>query len=216
MTERDSIAKSYALFAPLYDLVFGKVLQPGRRSGIRLLEAEVGSRILEVGVGTGLSLASYPAHARVTGIDFSPAMLARAQARVDRLGLRQVESLLRMDATSMGFEDGSFDAVICMYVVSVVPHPMRLMEEMRRVCKPDGRLIVVNHFRTHGRVLRLAEFLLKPLHHMVHFRSGIDLDDFTLSAQLPLEQVRQENLLGYSSVLVFRNTARAITTNEEN
>jgi phosphatidylethanolamine/phosphatidyl-N-methylethanolamine N-methyltransferase len=216
MTEKDAITRSYALFAPLYDLVFGKVLQPGRRSAIRLIEPENGARILEVGVGTGLSLASYPAHTRVIGIDVSSAMLAKAQARVEREGLRQVESLLRMDATAMGFADGSFDTAVCMYAVSVVPNPMRLLEEMRRVCKPGGKLIVVNHFRTYGRLVRLAEFLLKPLRHMVHFRSGLDLDEFMMSVRLPLEHARQENLLGYSSVLVFRNTPSAISPEKAN
>jgi phosphatidylethanolamine/phosphatidyl-N-methylethanolamine N-methyltransferase len=209
MMDSEAIGRSYAIFAPVYDLFFGKVLEPGRRAAIQLLEPKPGARILEVGVGTGLSLASYPAHTRVTGIDMSTAMLAKAQARVERQGLGHVEALLPMDATAMEFEDNSFDAAICMYVVSVVANPMRLLEEMRRVCRPDGKLIVVNHFRTEGRVLRLAEFLLKPLHHMVHFRSGLDLDEFTMSVRLPLEHVRQENLLGYSSVLVFRNTANS-------
>lgn len=206
MTESEAIRKSYSVFAPLYDLFFGKMLEPGRRAAIQLLEPKVGARILEVGVGTGLSLASYPPHTRVTGIDLAPAMLAKARARVERQGLRHVEALLRMDASELEFEDDTFDAAICMYVVSVVPDPLRVLEEMRRVCKADAKLVVVNHFRTGGRVVRLAEFLLRPMHHMVHFRSGLDLDDFTMSVRLPLEHVRRENLLGYSSVLVFRNT----------
>lgn len=210
MTQSDRIAKSYAFFAPLYDLCFGKVLEAGRRTAVQLVEPKIGTRILEVGVGTGLSLASYPPHTRVTGIDVAPAMLAKAQARVERQGLQHVAALLRMDATAMEFEDNSFDAAICMYVVSVAPDPIRVVEEMRRVCKPDGKLVVVNHFRSHRRLVRMVEFLLRPFHRMVHFRSGLDLDDFTMSVQLPLEHVRQENLLGYSTVLVFRNTPAAV------
>jgi phosphatidylethanolamine/phosphatidyl-N-methylethanolamine N-methyltransferase len=215
MSESDAITKSYAFFAPLYDLFFGKVLEAGRRTAVHLIEPKIGARILEVGVGTGLSLACYPAHTRVTGIDVSPAMLAKAQARVERQGLRHVAALLHMDATAMEFEDNRFDAAICMYVVSVVSNPIRLLEEMRRVCKPDGKLVVVNHFRTHRRLVRMVEFLLKPFHRMVHFRSGLDLDDFTMSVQLPLEHVRQENLLGYSTVLVFRNTPGTIPSKGE-
>ncbi|MCF7838908.1 MAG: methyltransferase domain-containing protein [Candidatus Marinimicrobia bacterium] len=209
MNEEVALSKAYAFFAPVYDVFFGKVLEHGRRSAIALAEPDPGAHILEVGVGTGLSLASYPPHARVTGIDLSPAMLAKARARVARRRLRHVEALLSMDATDMAFEDGSFDAVICMYMVSVVPDPRRVLEEMRRVCKPGGKLVVVNHFQTESKLVQVAEFFLKPLHYLVRFRNDLNLEAFMATAQLPVESVQHANLMNYSTVLVFRNAPQA-------
>lgn len=201
--------KAYTFFAPAYDLFFGKVLEPGRRAAITLAAPKTGDRILEVGVGTGLSLRSYPGDVKVTGIDLAPAMLDRARERVKRRGLRQVEALETMDAMDMRFEDSRFDTVICMYVVSVVPDPQRLMAEMQRVCKPGGKLVVVNHFQTRSALVRTAEWMLKPVHYLVRFRADLDLQAFTAAAQLPLEALRRANIMGYSTVLVFRNESEA-------
>lgn len=210
MTETKSMRKAYAFFAPVYDLFFGRVLEPGRRSAILLTDPKPGERILEVGVGTGLSLASYPDYVKVTGIDLAPAMLSKAQAQVDRRGLRHVEALEAMDATQMRYPDHCFDKVICMYVVSVVPNPGKVLAEMRRVCKPGGKLVIVNHFHTHSKLVRFAEALLKPVHYLVRFRSDLDLDTFIREADLPVETVRRANIMGYSTVLVLRNERSAV------
>lgn len=207
MRKNSSISRAYAFFAPAYDFFFGRVLEPGRRLAIQMLEPKPEQRILEVGVGTGMSLASYPHHTRVTGIDLAPEMLAKAQARIERGGLKHVDRLIPMDATNMQFEDNGFDAAICMYVVSVVPDPLRVMEEMSRVCKPGGKLVVVNHFKTNSPLIRAAEVALKPIHYMVRFRADLELEDFRNSVGLPLEKSRRANVMGYSTVLVFRNEA---------
>src|SRR3970282_1134405 len=138
------IEKVYRRYAKRYDFYFGALFQPGRKAVIDRMRCRPGERILEVGVGTGLSLPLYPPGAQVTGIDISEEMLARARARTARDALKQVTALLRMDAERMHFRDNSFDKVVAMYVVSVVPSPARLVAEMRRVCRPGGELYIVN------------------------------------------------------------------------
>src|SRR4030067_553071 len=129
------------------DFYCGALFQPGRKAVINRMRCRLGERILEVGVGTGLSLPLYPSGVQVTGIDISDEMLARARTRTARDGLEHVAALLRMDAEHMQFRDDSFDKVVAMYVVSVVPSPAQLVAEMRRVCRPGGEVYIVNHFQ---------------------------------------------------------------------
>src|SRR5690242_17223623 len=147
--ELEAIKKAYRRYARLYDLYFGAVFQPGRKAVVQRMDCQSGQRVLEVGVGTGLSLPLYPKDAHVTGIDISPEMLERARTRLAREGIaRPTIELHVMDAERMIFPDDSFDKVVAMYVVSVVPHPKRLVDEMRRVCKPNGEIFIVNHFHS--------------------------------------------------------------------
>ncbi|HVJ24137.1 MAG TPA: methyltransferase domain-containing protein, partial [Burkholderiales bacterium] len=136
----EAVKAAYRRYARIYDVVFGAVLQPGRNAVLQALKLKPGDRVLEVGVGTGLSLSLYPRDVRITGIDVSREMLERAQARVARAGLGNVDALLEMDAEQMAFPDASFDKVVAMYVVSVVARPARLLEELHRVCRPDGEI----------------------------------------------------------------------------
>src|SRR5205085_10967299 len=122
--------KTYRLFSGSYDVVFGPVFHPGRKEAVRIANDRPGQRILEVGVGTGLSLPHFRWDARVTGIDVSAAMLQKARRRVERRRLRQVEALVEMDAENMSFEEDSFDSVLALYVASVVPNPARFVAEM--------------------------------------------------------------------------------------
>lgn len=202
-----AMQRAYALFAPVYDLLFGSVLAHGRRAAVHGLGLHSGDRVLEVGVGTGLSLSDYPPDVRVTGIDLAPEMLARARARVSRQGLANVEALQTMDAGNLGFDAHTFDVVIAMYVVSVVDDPLQVVAEMRRVCKPGGKLVIVNHFRTRSRAIRAAEVFLKPLHRAVRFRSDLDLEMFKAQAALNVERALPVNVFGYSTVLYCRNGA---------
>ena len=138
--------RTYRLFSGSYDIVFGPVFHPGRKDAVRIANDRPGQRILEVGVGTGLSLPHFRPDSRVTGIDVSAEMLAKAQRRAKRLRLAHVEGLQVMDAENLEFPDSSFDAVLALYVASVVPNPARFAAEMRRVCIPGGTIVVVNHF----------------------------------------------------------------------
>jgi phosphatidylethanolamine/phosphatidyl-N-methylethanolamine N-methyltransferase len=140
-----AVRKSYARWAPIYDATFGMLTGVGRRRGVSVLNS-LGGRVLEVGVGTGLSLPGYRPDVSITGIDASAEMLGKAQARVEELGLRNVEALRLMDARAMDFPDNSFDHISAMHIMSVVPEPERVMAEMARVLRPGGTIIMINHF----------------------------------------------------------------------
>jgi phosphatidylethanolamine/phosphatidyl-N-methylethanolamine N-methyltransferase len=160
--DRDGVEKAYGRWAPIYDLVFGKVFEGGRQSTIA--EADrVGGRILDVGVGTGLSLSDYARSTRICGVDISEPMLRRAQARVRALGLANVETLAVMDAKNLAFADGSFDAVVAQYVITAVPDPEATLDDFVRVLKPGGELILVNHIGAESGLRRLFELAFAPL-----------------------------------------------------
>jgi phosphatidylethanolamine/phosphatidyl-N-methylethanolamine N-methyltransferase len=200
----DAVKKAYRRYASVYDAVFGLILHPARRAVINALRCQAGERILEVGVGTGLSLGLYPTDAHVTGIDISTEMLAKARRRAERHSLVQVEALLEMDAEAMRFEDQSFDKVVAMYVASVVPNPVGLVAEMRRVCRPGGEIVIVNHFRSEHPFLRSVEVGLAPLSRLAGFRPDFDLQEFLHSTRLDVVDMKPANLLGYWRILHCR------------
>jgi phosphatidylethanolamine/phosphatidyl-N-methylethanolamine N-methyltransferase len=193
--------KTYRLFSGSYDLVFGPVFHPGRKDAVRIANDRPGQRILEVGVGTGLSLPHFRRDARVTGIDVSAEMLAKARHRVERRKLAQVEALLVMDAERLSFEDNAFDAVLALYVASVVPDPARFAAEMRRVCKPGGTIVIVNHFTSENSVMRFVERRLAPLAGKIGFHADFPLDQFLASSGLQVRETRPSNLFGYWKLL---------------
>src|SRR4030066_1975161 len=170
--------KVYRRYAKRYDFYFGALFQPGRKAVINRMHCRPGERLLEVGVGTGLSLPLYPSGVQVTGIDISDEMLARARTRTTRDGLEHVAALLRMDAEHMQFRDDSFDKVVAMYVVSVVPSPAQLVAEMRRVCRPGGELYIGNHFQHAHPLVSGIERLLAPLSRLLGVRSDFPLQHF--------------------------------------
>ena len=145
--DADGVRAAYRRWASVYDLVFGGVSAVGRRRAVELANRMPGSRVLEVGVGTGLALPHYLPMKRITGIDLSAEMLAQARKRVSEAGLKNVEALHEMDAEATDFGDASFDIAVAMFVASVVPHPRALLAEMRRVVRPGGNILFVSHFR---------------------------------------------------------------------
>src|SRR6476660_1726859 len=182
--------RTYRLFSGSYDIVFGPVFHPGRKDAVRIANYRPGQRILEVGVGTGLSLPFFRADSRVTGIDVSAEMLAKARRRVERRKLKQVEALLEMDAENMSFEDNSFDAVLALYVASVVPNPARFAAEMRRVCRPGGTIVLVNHFTSENWALRFMERRLAYLARHIGFHADFPLDHFLEASRLAIREIR--------------------------
>lgn len=203
------VQRGYRIFAPFYDFVFGASLQPGRRSALRSFDCRPGERILEVCVGTGLSLPLYPPHVRVTGIDLSREMLRRAAARVATLRLLHVEALLQMDAERLAFADGSFDKVAIMYAISGLANPVRAVSEIRRVCRPGGTIVIANHFRSDGPLLRLCEELLSPVYRLLRYRANLDLDALLDATRLEVTETRRTNLFGYATLLVCANRPTA-------
>jgi phosphatidylethanolamine/phosphatidyl-N-methylethanolamine N-methyltransferase len=193
--------RTYRLFSGSYDLVFGPVFHPGRKDAVRIANDRPAQRILEVGVGTGLSLPFFRGDARVTGVDVSSEMLAKARRRVARRKLKQVEALLEMDAEKLTFADNSYDAVLALYVASVVPNPARLAAEMRRVCKPGGTIVIVNHFTSENRFMRFIEKRLAPLAGKIGFHADFPLAPFLTVSGLAVRETRPSNLFGYWKLL---------------
>jgi phosphatidylethanolamine/phosphatidyl-N-methylethanolamine N-methyltransferase len=160
--ERDQVAEAYGRWAPVYDIVFGPVFRRGRRAAVTAAE-RVGGRILEVGVGTGLSLGDYSARNRIVGIDISAPMLEKARARVAKLGLRQVERLSVMDAEHLSFPDASFDVVVAQYVVTAIPNPETALDEFVRVVRPGGEIVLTTRIGAEKGLRGALEKLLMPL-----------------------------------------------------
>lgn len=202
--DHQAITDAYRRYAPVYDILFGPVFEPGRRRLVQSLEFSPGEEVLEVGVGTGLSLRHYPPHVRVTGIDLSLHMLERANAQVRRHGLDNVV-LMAMDAQRLSFPDASFDKVAAMYVASVVPDPAVMMRELERVCRPGGEVVVVNHFTRGSGMASRIERGLAPLARALGFRPLFPLDAFIGLTSLELTETTPVNAFGYWTLLRFRN-----------
>ncbi len=206
----EAIQKVYRRYARRYDLYFGALFQPGRKAVIERMGCMPGEHILEVGVGTGLSLPLYPSRVHVTGIDISAEMLERARARKERAGLDGTIELRVMDAEHLEFADNSFDKVVAMYVASVVPHPVRLVSEMRRVCKPGGEFFIVNHFHSANLLVGGVESMLAPLSRLLGFRPDFPLDRFVEETGLEVVASQPVNLFGYWTLLRARNNKEAL------
>lgn len=200
---QDDVISAYRLYAPIYDKLFGVVLEPGRRALSETVCSLRPASILEMGVGTGLTLGRYPSAASVTGIDISPEMLELARRRVARLTDRHIR-LQVMDAESLDFPDGTFDCVTLPYVLSVTPSPDRLIAEARRVCRRGGDIVILNHF-SGSRFWWLLERAVRPLADRIGFRSDFGYDEQILARDWRVESVRAVNLLGLSKLVVIRN-----------
>ncbi len=192
VVENDFVAKVYENLAWGYDLVFGPTLHPGRVDAIRRMGIKAGDRVLEVGVGTGINASLYPKACSVTGIDLSSSMLEKARDRIARKGVRNVR-LLQMDAANLKFADDTFDIVYAPYVISVVPDPVAVAREMRRVCRPGGRIVILNHFRSSNRLGAWLERLISPLTVHVGFKSDLDLPAFLAQADLKPISIQKVN-----------------------
>lgn len=198
------IESVYDSYAWIYDLLFGKVFQSGRERAPVLLKLFPGAKLLEVGVGTGLSLPVCARHVEFTGIDLSQKMLDRASKRVQALGLHNVH-LAKMDATTLEFSDNSFDRVLAAYFISTVPDPVRVIHEMKRVCRPGGILLFLNHFLSDNAVVRAAERVLSPLFYRVGFRTDLDLDHLMERSGLEVERLENIDFLGNWKAVRCRN-----------
>jgi phosphatidylethanolamine/phosphatidyl-N-methylethanolamine N-methyltransferase len=207
--DKQTITKAYARWAPVYDLVFGAVFERGRHAAIAAAE-RIGGRILEVGVGTGLSLPHYSKDCRLCGIDISGPMLRKAQDRVAELGLSHVEGLWVMDAEHLSFPDESFDVVVAQSVITTVPNPEATLDEFARVLKPGGEIVLVSRVGAEAGLRRALEHWFAPAARKLGWRTEFSFERYARWAGrtgVRLVERRAMPPLGHFSLIRFAKDA---------
>jgi len=202
--DADSVRAAYRRWAGVYDAVFGGISARGRRAAVAAVNRLAGERVLEVGVGTGLALPSYLPSKRITGIDLSAEMLKHARNRVREKRLGNVDGLLEMDAEATSFPDAHFDIAVAMFVASVVPHPRRLMAELRRVVRPGGHILLVNHFAAERGPRWWVERALAPASRALGWHPDFRLDDLLSAEERAAAAVRPMHPFGLFTLVQLR------------
>ena len=197
-------SKIYSEFAPLYDKIFGKIFYSRLERVIENLDIPPGAKVLEVGAGTGTSFPAYPTHCEVVGIDLAPDMLARARQKIEDNGWEHL-SVLEMNALDLEFPDNTFDYVMAFHVVTVVPDPVRMVAEAKRVCKPGGKIVVVNHFTSDFPLIGTLTEALDPLTRWLGWRTDLRLKPFIETTNLAVERVYKLSKSSLYTVLLGRN-----------
>jgi phosphatidylethanolamine/phosphatidyl-N-methylethanolamine N-methyltransferase len=197
-------SKIYSDFAPLYDKIFGKIFYSRLERVIEGLEIAPGTRVLEVGAGTGTSFPAYPTHCQVTGIDLAPDMLAQARQKIQENSWTHL-NVMEMNALDLDFSDNVFDYVMAFHVVTVVPDPIRMIEEAKRVCKPGGKIVVVNHFTSDFPFIGSLTEALDPITRWLGWRTDLKLKPFIAMTNLSVERVYKLSKTSLYTVLVGTN-----------
>lgn len=198
------VERIYSSYSGIYDLIFGRVFHRSRCRAVGLLGLKPGDHVLEVGVGTGLSLPLYPRWCRITAIDLSDRMLAKSREKIVRHGLVHAR-VFRMDASATDFADDTFDGVNAAYVMSTLPDPEATLREMVRVCKPGGTIVLLNHFRATHPLAARVERWLSPICRRIGFRSDLGLDGLLAGSPLRVLTKRRVGPFGYWTVVQALN-----------
>ncbi|OGW59538.1 MAG: hypothetical protein A2Y48_09540 [Nitrospirae bacterium RIFCSPLOW2_12_42_9] len=203
--DADTVQKVYNNYAILYDVLFGKISGAGRENAVKRLRLSPGDRILEVGVGTGLSFPFFPSHCIINGIDLSEEMLRRARKRLKN---HQISNIVveRMDASMMAFPDDTFDAVFAAYLITAVPDPWSVLSEIKRVCKKDGLIVMVNHFMSKNKLISSIETSISPFcSKHLGFRTDFSISSLLNDRELALVERRRISPLSLWEIAEFRN-----------
>jgi phosphatidylethanolamine/phosphatidyl-N-methylethanolamine N-methyltransferase len=204
MLEVAEIQRIYAYYSRVYDFIFKRWFLPRQQHAIQALDISPGQRVLDVGVGTGFSLPLYPQDAQVVGIDLSSKMLREAHKKVLRERLAHVD-LMEMDAAHLAFPDSTFDFVIVAFVISVVPDPIQVLAEIKRVSKPEGQIVIINHFQSQNKIMAQLEKWVSPLCTKIGWRSDLALDYLVQNANLRIERKYSLNKLDLWKVIYATN-----------
>ncbi len=200
----EHIKKIYSFYAQIYDAFFGKLFEHGRYTAFHLMRVKPHETILEVGVGTGLSLPLYPKDAHVTGIDISQEMLHNAENKKHLYHLSNVH-LYNMDASCMSFADNSFDKVIASHVITVVPDPLRTLHEIKRVCKKDGEIFILNYTGSDNKIISRFEKCISPFRDKLGLGKHINLDELLKNAHLSIESECRVNFMNICKLIKCKN-----------
>ena len=202
--EKRQVQRAYELYAPVYDFIFDWIFAPGRTAAVKQLAIQRSDSVLEVGIGTGLNLPLYPWSCQLTGIDLMQEMLDKAVERVHNLAMPNV-TLKVMDATCMDFGENEFDKALATYTISAVPDPVAVLREMRRVVKPGGIIVILNHFRSQRRVTGWVEDMLAPLCTRLGWKSNLSLEPLLERVALVPEAIDYVNLFKGWRLVTFVN-----------
>ncbi|HHT9136185.1 MAG: class I SAM-dependent methyltransferase [Candidatus Brocadiales bacterium] len=202
----EHIKKVYSLYAWIYDAFFGKIFEHGRYVAFNMMNVKPNETILEVGVGTGLSLSLYPRESQVMGIDISQEMLDKAENKKRYYGLSNV-TLYNMDASSMTFANNTFDKVIASHVITVVPDPLKTLNEIKRVCKKDGEIFILNYTGCNNKVISRFEEFISPVRDKMGLGKHFDLDELLRKAHLSIVHERRVNFLDMCRLVKCKNNS---------
>jgi len=207
-------SKLYSELAPVYYKVFGKIFYNRLERVIEDLDIPAGAKVLEVGAGTGTSFPAYPTHCSITGVDLAPDMLARAQRKIEENGWSHFK-LMEMNALDLKFPDNTFDYVMAFHVVTVVPDPVRMIAEAKRVCRPGGRIVVVNHFTSEIPLLGAFTEALDPVTRWLGWRTDLKLKPFVETSNLKVEKIYKLSKTSLYTVLLYRKEKQSFQTTRE-
>jgi phosphatidylethanolamine/phosphatidyl-N-methylethanolamine N-methyltransferase len=191
----------YSFYSPFYDLIFGKVLEAGRKQAFHYLNSSH-KKVLEVGIGTGLTLYHYPKSCHIVGIDISAKMVEKARGRVKAMGNGIKVDLEVMDACHMTFEDDTFDAVLSPYVITTVQDPLQFCKEILRVCKPGGQIIIVNHSKDPDRFLGKLENIASPFFARIGFVTDLDVVSLVKSTEIEIQRIINCNFFNLHKIIL--------------
>ena len=204
--DQNSIIKSYKRVSGIYDYTFGKVFKPGQKTSIEKMDCSSDDKVLEIGIGTGSSLKYYPSDTRVVGIDISPDMLSRANQKISKEKILN-KSIALMNGEELFFDDNTFDKVVAMYVISVTHNPKKLISEMKRVCKEDGDIFIVNHFScdTDNIFIKTFEKSLMPVSKILGWKPYFPFSEFNSYANLDVREISKVNIFDYWNIIHASN-----------
>ena len=205
--DQNSIIKSYRRLSSFYDLTFGRVLRHGQKTVINKMDCKKSDLVLEIGIGTGLTFKYYPKQTKVVGIDLSPDMLKLAKKKINK-SKENGKYVSQMNGEQLSFADNSFNKVVAMYVVSVTQNPKKLIDEMKRVCKKDGDIYIVNHFsgENDGLLLKLFEKSLMPVSKVLGWKPYFPISEFNKYADLNIQEISKVNLFDYWNMIHASNS----------